>query len=106
MTLRLGSVPVFVSDQDRALAFYRDQMGFKVVTDIPTDSGPRWLTVAPQGGETELILFHPSLAADQATKIRTRVGQWTGIIVLTADIQKAYQTLHNRGVGFAGEPRK
>ena len=61
-TATIGSVPVFVSDQDRALEFYRDKLGFEVVMDMPMAPGVRWLVVAPVRGATEFILFHPNLA--------------------------------------------
>jgi catechol 2,3-dioxygenase-like lactoylglutathione lyase family enzyme len=106
---RLGSVPVFVRDQDRALAFYRDQLGFEVVLDLPLGGGRRWIAVARQRGETELILFHPAsyAAGDEETAaLDARVGQWTGIVFFTEDIEHTYRLLHERGVRFAAAPKR
>ena len=51
----IGTVIVLVSDQDRALAFYVDVLGFEVRLDGPFGEG-RWLEVAPRGAATTLAL--------------------------------------------------
>lgn len=57
----VGTVIVPVADQDRALAFYRDTLGFEVRIDGTFGDGQRWLEVAPPGAATSLAL----VAADQ-----------------------------------------
>jgi catechol 2,3-dioxygenase-like lactoylglutathione lyase family enzyme len=52
----VGTVVVPVSDQDQALAFYRDTLGFEVRIDGAFGDGRRWLEVAPPGAETSLAL--------------------------------------------------
>jgi lactoylglutathione lyase len=47
MVPTIGSVPVFVSDQNRALEFYRDKLGFEIVLDKAMAQDVRWLVVAP-----------------------------------------------------------
>ena len=104
MTLRLGSVPVFVSDQNRALEFYCDKLGFEVVMDIPVAEGIRWVAVAPSRGDTELILFPPAMGGKREEELKQRVGTWTGIVFLTDDIYAAYQTLRQQGGEFDAKP--
>jgi catechol 2,3-dioxygenase-like lactoylglutathione lyase family enzyme len=53
---RVGTVIVPVADQDRALAFYRDALGFEVRIDGSFGDGERWLEVAPPGSATSLAL--------------------------------------------------
>ena len=60
---RLGTVLVPVADQDRALAFYVDTLGFEVRIDGPFGDGGRWLEVAPPGAATTLALV-PGDAAE------------------------------------------
>ena len=48
----VGTVYLAVSDQDRALAFYRDVLGFEVRTDTEFGEGFRWIEVAPAGAYT------------------------------------------------------
>ena len=53
-------ISVEFSDQDRALAFYRDKLGFKVVTDQPFNDKQRWIELRIGGAETRLVLFNMS----------------------------------------------
>ena len=48
MIQRLSQTTVYVYDQDEALKFYRDKLGFEVSTDSTMDSGFRWVTVGPK----------------------------------------------------------
>jgi len=97
-----------VSDVGRALEFYRDCLGFEVVTDLPYGPDWRWVALARSRGETELVLFRPSrtIAGDQADELEKRIGTWTGIVLLTDDIDDTYQTLRERGVEFHAPPRQ
>jgi len=52
----IGTVVVPVADQDRALAFYRDVLGFEVRIDAPFAEGRRWIEVAPPGAQTSVAL--------------------------------------------------
>jgi predicted enzyme related to lactoylglutathione lyase len=105
--VNIKSVPVFVNDQQRALEFYRDKLGFEVVMDMPVSDGVRWLTVAPPNHETEFILFPPAMAGDGGSDdLRSRVGSWTGIVLTTDDCRGTYRRLIEQGVKFAAEPRR
>ncbi|NUW39225.1 VOC family protein [Nonomuraea rhodomycinica] len=57
------TVTVPVADQERALAFYTGVLRMEVRTDDPAPMG-RWLTVAPKGAETALLLasWFPDMA--------------------------------------------
>ena len=63
----LGTVGVPVSDQDRALEFYVEKLGFETRIDAPYGEGERWVEVAPPGATTSIAL------------IRAREGIPTGI---------------------------
>ncbi|MGK7942048.1 MAG: VOC family protein [Crocosphaera sp.] len=107
MIKNIASIPIFVSDQEKALTFYRDYLGFKVVNDISyKDNTVRWLTIALPNNNLELILFHPKMSEtpDEQEQIAKRIGQWTGIILETDDIQNDYQSLKEKGVNFQEEP--
>jgi len=51
---KLNTIVVPVSDQDRAIAFYTETLGFEKRTDVPFGNGYRWVEVAPAGGETTI----------------------------------------------------
>ena len=56
MITHIGTAMMYVSDQEESLAFYRDVLGFSVVTDQDMGGGARWLEVAPPNGSTTIAL--------------------------------------------------
>jgi predicted enzyme related to lactoylglutathione lyase len=104
MITRGRSVGIYVTDQDRALAFYRDALGFEVLQDTPMgEMGPpghedkRWIAVAPKGADTIFILYTPP-------GMENRVGGFSNVVWDTDDIHATYETLKARGVEFTQEP--
>jgi catechol 2,3-dioxygenase-like lactoylglutathione lyase family enzyme len=105
MELRLASV--MVDDQDKALAFYVEKLGFMKSKDIPM--GPfRWLTVtAPEGAEGVELLLEP-MGFPPAVTFQRALFE-AGIpatAFISRDIAKEYDRLKQRGVRFRGEPKQ
>jgi catechol 2,3-dioxygenase-like lactoylglutathione lyase family enzyme len=69
---QMATVMVPVSNQDRALEFYLDKLGFEKRADIPYGEGERWVEVAPPGAATTIALVPPR--EGEAVGIETRVG--------------------------------
>jgi len=57
--LRILTVNVFVRDLERSLRFYRDQLGFGLVSDSSRQSPSRWIAVSPPDGTAILTLAAP-----------------------------------------------
>ena len=57
MIKRVKFISIPVHDQDRALAFYTEKLGFKVVTDAPMGPGMRWIELRIPRAETGVVLF-------------------------------------------------
>lgn len=100
---------IFVLDQDQALDFYVNKLGFELASDIK--AGPtRWLTVRlPGDAAHEVYLQKPAPPAyDQPTaeQIRELVSKGAiGFLALTtSDCRKTAETLKARGVEFTQEP--
>ena len=72
---QIGTVMVPVSDQDRAIAFYCEKLGFEKRADDPFGHGERWVEVAPAGAATSLALVTPR--EGEPTGIDTRVALTT-----------------------------
>ena len=112
MITRLSHATVWVLDQDEALAFYTDKLGFEVRTDAVMDNGFRWLTVGPPDDPGfELVLAHagpPMVAEEDAATIRALVAKGAlGAGVWEADdCRKTYEELSARGVTFLQEPQE
>jgi predicted enzyme related to lactoylglutathione lyase len=104
MYIRLAGI--FVDDQDKALAFYTDLLGFQVDTDAAYGEGARWLTVvAPDEPDVKLMLGHADAPGAALQKARYDAG--TPAIALTSkDVQAEYESLQAKGVRFTTPPTK
>jgi len=87
---QLGRVIVPVSDQDKAIAFYTDKLGFSLTSDVPFGDGDRWVEVTPPQGGAAIALTR-GMGEFQA-------GRETGIALTTADAKAAYADLTDKGV--------
>lgn len=85
----VGGVAVPVADQERALRFYVQTLGFEVRLDVPMDDGGRWLQVAPPGGRVPVALV-------AAGENRT-VGVDTGITFTSGDAEADHAALDRVG---------
>ncbi len=103
MIQRVGTVSLFVEDQDRAKKFYVDTLGFELRTDTEMYPGAkmRWIAVAPKGAETELILYPID---ENWSHYAPVVGKTQAITLQVTDIDKLYEDLKAKGVTFFGEP--
>jgi catechol 2,3-dioxygenase-like lactoylglutathione lyase family enzyme len=87
---QVGTVIVTVSDQDSALEFFTDKLGFEKRSDMPYGDGQRWLDVAPSGAATTVALV-PPMEGNSA-------GGETGVAFSTNDIDADHADLRERGV--------
>lgn len=90
---------VFVSDQDRALDFYTNVLGFEQRADNPTPDGPRFLAVGVKGQDFVLLLWPGT--PGQGRPARGRMP--AAYTIETPDIRKAVDALETRGVTFETE---
>ena len=86
----LHTVAVPVRDQDAALAFYRDTLGFEVRMDGDLQEGFRWIEVAPPGAAVSVALVQEGQGQE--------AGIDTGIRLATSDAAADHATLGDRGV--------
>jgi catechol 2,3-dioxygenase-like lactoylglutathione lyase family enzyme len=59
MLTKIGTITVQVSDQDKALAFYTQKLGFEKRSDMPMGPDQRWIEVAPPGPRPEFSCIRP-----------------------------------------------
>ncbi len=100
---RIGTVCVFVSDQDRAKKFYTEMLGFELRSDEALYPGAknRWLAVAPKGAATEVILYLPDKNWEHYRQV---VGKSQALTFEVSDMKKLHADLKARGVTFVQEP--
>lgn len=100
---RVGTVCVFVSNQDRAKAFYTNILGFELRQDAPLFPGApnRWIAVAPQGAQTDVILYLPD---ENWQHYKQVVGQSQALTFEVTDMTGLHKDLKAKGVTFVQEP--
>lgn len=98
MFKRISTVGVYVENQEAALRFWTEKVGFELRRNTPMGPGSAWVEVAPPGAETCLVIYPKSM-----------MPNWSemkpSIVFECADIQQAFETMKERGVEFLEEPR-
>ena len=94
--IKFASIPV--TDQDRALAFYTEKLGFRLVTDQPFSPEQRWVELGIPGADTRVVLFR--FGDEIKPGIQMNVTFWTG------DVEKTVAELKAKGVTITMEPKK
>lgn len=92
---KLGRVIIPVADQDAAIAFYKEKLGFSVTADIPFGDGNRWVEVAPPNGGAAIALSEPMG--------EFQPGHQTGIALETSDAKAAHAALKDKGIDVDAE---
>jgi catechol 2,3-dioxygenase-like lactoylglutathione lyase family enzyme len=113
--IKISFAGVWVHDQDEALAFYTEKLGWEVRADVtlPELGGYRWLTVGPASQPDFSVLLNavpgpPVVDAVTSDQIRTLMAKgWAGNVLLTTDdAQASYDELTARGVEFTEPPEE
>jgi catechol 2,3-dioxygenase-like lactoylglutathione lyase family enzyme len=94
--VKFASIPV--SDQDQALAFYTEKLGFRLLTDQPFDKNQRWIELGISGTETRVVLFHFEDGLQPGTKMN--ITFWAD------DVERTVRELETKGVEFVTKPQK
>jgi len=94
--IKFISIPV--NDQERALAFYTEKLGFRLLTDQPFDDKQRWLELGIPGADTRVVLFKFEGSLQPGSMMNASL--WTD------DVEGTYRELKAKGVEFTAEPTK
>jgi lactoylglutathione lyase len=87
---KIGRVLIPVADQDKAIEFYTQVLGFTVTADVPFGNGDRWVEVTPPGGGAAVALCPPQ--GDY------QPGRMTGISLGSPDARADHAELAGKGV--------
>ncbi len=98
----IHSAAVCVRDQDAAVDFYVNKLGFEKRRDDPFGEESRWIEIGPPGAETVLALLRPQ---DMGRSPEEGIGAFTGISLIAEDINATYEQLSARGVQFTQPPQ-
>jgi predicted enzyme related to lactoylglutathione lyase len=92
--VKFVSIPAH--DQDRALSFWTEKVGLRVITDQPFSPDQRWIELGFANADTRIVLF--TMDGDEP-------GQFRGALACD-DVEATYRQLTARGVEFASPPEK
>jgi catechol 2,3-dioxygenase-like lactoylglutathione lyase family enzyme len=103
--MRIKLTSIMVNDQDKALKFYTEVLGFKKKHDIPVGAY-KWLTVvSPEGPEDIELALEPNANPAAKTFQEAMFAQSIPLAAFeVADIAREYTRLKTLGVVFTGEP--
>jgi predicted enzyme related to lactoylglutathione lyase len=100
MITHVGITTVYVSDQEKAIDFYTNTLGFELrANDAMGDM--RWVEVAPKGATTRIVL-----ARGFGGWSEDKVGQFTGLGLVADDVEATYRELSAKGVEFTEKPNQ
>ena len=109
MSQGVGLIGLYVRDQDEALQFYVEKLGFRVHTAVK-NGDYRWLTVQhPEQPSVQLGLYKPGppvLDAATAQSVREIVakGAMPPLVLVVDDCRASYEQMRARGVEFTQDP--
>ncbi len=93
--VKFASIPV--TNQDRSLAFFTEQVGMTLVSDQPMGPGQRWIELAIPDADTRIVLFTPDEHKDW-------IGTFSNVAFGSNDVEATYAELVERGVPFVEPP--
>ena len=96
MFTKIGTISIGVSDQDKALDFYVNKLGFEKIDDQPMSDTERWIDIALPGAQTHIMLGLRGQSGGNNTGM-------TGYILHTDNIEETCATLKARGVTITQE---
>lgn len=102
MLKKVKFVSIPVRDQQKALKFYTEKLGFSVFTDQPFENGQRWIELNVPGSDvndTRVVLF-------TAPGHEKMIGSMLNITFQSDNVEKTWKELTERGVEFTCPPKK
>ena len=99
MIRRIKFLGIPVRDQDRALQFYTEKLGFRILTDQEFSAAQRWIELSIPGADTGVVLFTPEGHED-------RIGTFVNTSWEVDNLERTYGELVARGVEFGEPPQK
>jgi predicted enzyme related to lactoylglutathione lyase len=98
MITRLKFAGIPTRDQEQAVRFWTEKLGFQVLTDQPLGT-QRWIELSIGDSETRIVLFTPEGHEE-------RIGTFFNGAFECDDVDKTYEQLKARGVAFKSPPEK
>ena len=105
MTKSLAAFTFLAPDYDSAIEWFRDALGFALLSDTPMGPGKRWVVVAPPGGAGARVVIAEASDERQRAAIGAATGGRVGYFLETDDFARDHAAMAARGVPFLEAPR-
>jgi lactoylglutathione lyase len=99
MIKEIATVAVYVEDQQEALEFWTEKVGFVVHRNQPMGPGGNWIEVGPENAQTKLVLYPRSM-------MKGWEEMKPSIVFACDDVHAAYERMKANGVRFLDEPKE
>jgi lactoylglutathione lyase len=99
MITNIGTVAVYVDDQQKAKEFWVGKAGFQIVAEHQMGPKAVWLEVAPENARTRLVLYPKSM-------MQGSENMKASIVFECADVMATYEKMKGKGIEFNEEPKK
>ncbi len=99
------TVALVVADYDEAITFYRERLGFRLLTDLDLGAGKRWVIVAPADGVGARLLLAQATDDEERSRVGNQTGGRVGFFLETDNFARDFAAFMERGVHFLESPR-
>ncbi len=106
MITKITHITLFVDNQDDALHFYTNILGFKLHTDAVMENGFRWLTLCLKNQPDVELALIPATTPEEKALVGKQGGSHPLLCLQTDDCKKDYDLLKANGVVFTQEPKE
>ena len=98
----IGRTIVYVSNQNKAVEFYTQKLGFEVKSDMKFGNNLRWIEVSPKESKSTISLVEPNVELlktdEEINRAKMKIGTDTDIWFYSNDIESTYDMLKDKGV--------
>ncbi|WP_042148268.1 VOC family protein [Paucisalibacillus sp. EB02] len=96
MFSKVGQIMLYVNDQDEAVKFWKEKLGFTVIAEENNNEGLRWIEIAPKKGvETSLILHNKDFISKMSPGLNLDTPS---LMFFTDDFDQLYSNLVNKEI--------
>jgi catechol 2,3-dioxygenase-like lactoylglutathione lyase family enzyme len=106
MPRSIAALALLVDDYDRAIAYYTEVLGFRLIEDTPQGPTKRFVRVAPAGDGATALLLAKAAKPEQAARIGDQTGGRVFLFLNTDDFWRDYNAYKAKGVDFTEAPRE
>ncbi|SOC08678.1 catechol 2,3-dioxygenase-like lactoylglutathione lyase family enzyme [Ureibacillus xyleni] len=99
MITNIGTVAIYVDDQQKAKEFWTKKVGFVVIAEHPMGPNAFWLEVAPENAKSRLVIY-PKAMMKGSENLKA------SIVFECDNVLETYETMRENGVSFKGEPQE